>query len=1010
MKKQFGIFCLIFLSQLSFAQVNSTLSDYAEETFYSGNGQLNFLRFKESKRIDQKEVVSFINSRIFENGSNSAAIQKTEQDELGFTHIKLMVFQKGIEVSGKVIIAHCLGGKLVSLNGDLVNMDAAVNSYILDEKTALTKALNKIRAKRYKWENKAEERHMREALNEPDFSYYPHGHKVLLEINGKYYSTYKFNIYAEEPLYRANVFVDASTGAVLEEQNLICTADVPGVANTKFSGTQTITCDQNGSTYRLREVQRGLGIETYNMQNTSTYSNTDFTNTATNWTTTGVDQAATDAHWGAEKTYDYYFTQHNRNSINNNGYKLLSYVHYQTNYSNAFWDGQRMTYGDGNGGTLKIFTALDVCGHEITHGLTSNTGNLTYSNESGALNESYSDIFGACIENYGRPSNWNWKVGEDITSNGNGLRSMSNPNAYGDPDTYGGTNYYTGTADNGGVHTNSGVSNFWFYLLTVGGSGTNDLANAYSVTGIGITSAAKIAFRALTVYYTPGTNYASARNLSIQAARDLFGNCSNEVIQTTRAWYAVGVGANYVPGLVGPNFNSNITSFCSPPATVNFSNTTLSGLSYAWNFGDGATATSTNAVHTYTASGVYSVKLKAVGCASSLDSITKTAYIVVNAPVSNPSSIAGASACGSNALVLNATGNSTIKWYDNQFGGTLLASGNSFTTPLLNATTTYYAANTVTLAPFSGGLLTNTGGGYLNNNAQWLVFDVLQGGVLNSVVVYAQTAGSRIVQLRSPGNVILNTTTFALTAGANTLTLNYNLQPGNNYQLGLSSSSASGLYRTNSGVNYPYNIGGCVNITSSSAGAGAYYFFYNWKISKDECASPRVPVVATINVLPQVSVAANSTLVCSSDEVVFDGSPAGGVLSGTGVNGNVFAPQSAGVGVYTVSYTYTDLNGCSDKSEVEMTVQECTGIVETVNLNTSVSVYPNPVKDLLYVKTELKYSKIGISDLAGRLLFDKEITAGETVLKLESFSKGVYLISIKDQSGDVVKVIKLIKE
>src|SRR5207253_148050 len=106
-----------------------------------------------------------------------------------------------------------------------------------------------------------------------------------------------------------------------------------------------------------------------------------------------------------------------------------------------------------------------------------------------------------------------------------------------DPDTYMGTGYYTGTADNGGVHTNSGVSNYWFYLLTTGGSGTNDLSNAYSVTGIGITAAAKIAFRALTVYFTSSTNFANARNLTIQAAKDLYGVCSNEMIQTTKAWY-----------------------------------------------------------------------------------------------------------------------------------------------------------------------------------------------------------------------------------------------------------------------------------------------------------------------------------------------------------------------------------------------------------------------------------------------------------------------------------------
>src|SRR5690606_14769688 len=136
----------------------------------------------------------------------------------------------------------------------------------------------------------------------------------------------------EEPLYRANVFVDATKGTILDEQNLICTADVPGIAGTKYSGTQTITCDQNGSVYRLRETQPGQGIETYKMGNTSSYTNTNFINSTTTWTwnTGHPDQGASDAHWGAEKTYDYYWNLHNRNSINNQGHKLLSYIHYQT--------------------------------------------------------------------------------------------------------------------------------------------------------------------------------------------------------------------------------------------------------------------------------------------------------------------------------------------------------------------------------------------------------------------------------------------------------------------------------------------------------------------------------------------------------------------------------------------------------------------------------------------------------------------------------------------------------
>ena len=267
----------------------------------------------------------------------------------------------------------------------------------------------------------------------------------------------------------------------------------------------------------------------------------DFTDADNNWNNVNInlDQYATDAHWGAEKTYDFYKQNFNRNSIDNAGFTIKSYVHYSKNYFNAFWDGSRMTYGDGNAtDNYKPLTAIDVCGHEITHGLTSFTANLTYSNESGALNEGFSDVFGTSIEWFGRPAQHDWLIGGDFYV----IRSMSNPNAYSDPDTYKGNFWYFGTSDNGGVHTNSGVLNFWYYLLTASGSGTNDNGFVYNVSGIGITKAQAIAFRTLTNYLVPSSNYADTRFYSIKSAEDLYGIGSIEAVQTKNAWDAVGVG------------------------------------------------------------------------------------------------------------------------------------------------------------------------------------------------------------------------------------------------------------------------------------------------------------------------------------------------------------------------------------------------------------------------------------------------------------------------------------
>ncbi|MBL4657465.1 MAG: M4 family metallopeptidase, partial [Flavobacteriales bacterium] len=440
------------------------------------------------------------------------------------------------------------------------------------------------------------------------------------------------------------------TGAILHENNRIHTADATGTAATAYSGSQTIITDDTGSNFRLRETGRGSGIQTWDMNEGSNYGNAvDFTDGDNFWNNVNAnqDEVATDAHWGAEMTYDYFWSDHGRNSIDDAGMLLYSYVHYNSNYANAFWDGQRMTYGDGSGSSGP-FCALDIAGHEITHGLTEFTANLIYSYESGALNESFSDIFGTSVEFFGKPGSANWLVGEDI---GITLRSMSNPKTYGDPDTYLGTNWATGPGDNGGVHTNSGVQNFWYYLLTNGGTGTNDNGDAYSITPLGIFNAGAIAFRNLTVYLWSNSQYSDARFYAIQSAIDIFGACSPEVVTTTDAWYAVGVGPLF-DSTVTAAFVANPTSSCAAPFTAVFANNSSNGGTFSWDFGDGGTDTIPSPSHTYNNYGSYTVKLVADGQPCGIDSVTQVAYItidsllpcIVNMPFSGSGSVQSACA------------------------------------------------------------------------------------------------------------------------------------------------------------------------------------------------------------------------------------------------------------------------------------------------------------------------------------------------------------------------------
>ena len=262
-------------------------------------------------------------------------------------------------------------------------------------------------------------------------------------------------------------------------------------------------------------------------------------------------------------TYDYFKNIHGRNSYDNSGGVLKSYVHYGVNYVNAGWNGvfHHMIYGDGNA-SVDILTSLDIVAHEIGHGITQFTAGLVYSGESGAINESFSDIWGVCVQNYAAPNKQIWLSGDEITTPP--VRNMSNPllSSPPQPATYGGGPNWTGP--NAGVHTNSGIMNHWFYILSVGKSGTNGIGNAYNVTGISISKAEKIAYRTLTVYMTSGTNFANARTHTIQAAIDLYGYCNPEVIAVTNAWYAVGVGGSYVAPTntvnTNPIYNSGTTT------------------------------------------------------------------------------------------------------------------------------------------------------------------------------------------------------------------------------------------------------------------------------------------------------------------------------------------------------------------------------------------------------------------------------------------------------------------
>jgi Zn-dependent metalloprotease len=348
-----------------------------------------------------------------------------------------------------------------------------------------------------------------------------------------------------------HVITDAATGKKLYEYQGIET----GTGKSVYSGTVTLGTYLSGSTYQLYDTSRG-GHKTYNKaRSTSSSAGTLFTDADDTWGTgaassSSTDQsAAVDAAYGAQTTWDFYKSTFGRSGIKNDGVAAYSRVHYGSAYVNAFWDDSCfcMTYGDGEGNT-KPLTSLDVAGHEMTHGVTSNTAGLNYSGESGGLNEATSDIFGTAVEFYAANSSdvGDYLIGEKIDINGDGtpLRYMDQPSKDGSS-----ANYWSSTLKNLDVHYSSGPANHFFYLLSEGSgaktingvSYNSPTSNSSTITGIGRAKAVQIWYKALTEYFTSTTTYAGARTGTLSAAAALYGSGSTEYNAVAAAWSAVNV-------------------------------------------------------------------------------------------------------------------------------------------------------------------------------------------------------------------------------------------------------------------------------------------------------------------------------------------------------------------------------------------------------------------------------------------------------------------------------------
>lgn len=543
----------IFAHNLKNGVTYSNIKDLPKPRYQNSMGSFS-VDFTDLNVLKEEFTVG-LNVYLDADQSNSFKLVREHSDEFGNSYYNYQHFYNNIKVEGNIIFVQVKKNKVQSVSGQFVNLSGFNTTVsVSDEKV-----------KEIAYIDFGIKENVKEGLVEPIIIKQEKNEETISLRFAK-----RISLTSLLPMRSEDFYIDAQTGELFSSKNKIYKADTPSTSTTYYRGNQDITVDSYNGGFRLRDNARkirtfnGSGLDGGINSSSGIFTGyQEYTNTTADFISVAT-KPAIDVHWGMSKTYDYYKNVHNRDSFDGNGHVINNYYDagkligdsenaaaIDNDFGSVEYIG--MVYGAG-GSLMNPVVGLDVAGHEYSHLVIGRNGNggLDYENESGALNESFADIFGSSIEFYVN-LNPNWTIGENIikgNSSSSHFRNMGDPNSglTPQPDTYKGTYWKKTTSnpnnfnDHGGVHTNSGVSNYWFYLLSVGGYGTNDLGNKYGVLGIGVQKAEKIAYKALITGLTPTATFMDAYNATISAAIAIYGANSNEWEQVVNAWYAVGIG------------------------------------------------------------------------------------------------------------------------------------------------------------------------------------------------------------------------------------------------------------------------------------------------------------------------------------------------------------------------------------------------------------------------------------------------------------------------------------
>ena len=549
----FFLFLMIISLKTSISQTTPATQTTSTYTFW--NADMQAIAKPESKEgwIQFKNTVTTAPQNIFTTHAaafglgvnDQMVLVSTEIDNLGWTHYKFKQKHDGFEVYGSYYNIHKSSSGELKGNGNLFpNLTVSTNP-IITEQIALNSALTEINAQTYSWQNAALEQELKDIKNDSLATYFPSGNLAVYNNELVYY----FDVSSFDPFDEERIFINALNGSVEHQFKLIHSC-VVGIGCKYEPGlSEWMVTTQVGANYELK-FNCLSSITTNFLSGSTLFSSTPdlslasiLTDGDNDWET---NCQANSAHSHLSSTLAFFDERYGRNGMDGYGAQTIQKITWSLQPNAYFLSSSDMLnfqYLGSSGNIAYSTTSSDIVGHEFTHGIIKYEANLDYEYESGAINESISDIFGYIIENRVWGSS-NWLIGEDNSPALNDeYRDMSNPKnpLYEDPVTYLGEYWYTGSDQNDGVHKNSGVMNYWYYLLSDGGSGINDNSFSYNIAPIGYLETADIVYRALSYYLGQTSDYHDTRQATIQATADIYGACSIEVMTVMDAWDAVGV-------------------------------------------------------------------------------------------------------------------------------------------------------------------------------------------------------------------------------------------------------------------------------------------------------------------------------------------------------------------------------------------------------------------------------------------------------------------------------------